>query len=30
MKIGSTFKLEEIDGKHQINPDNSFIHQTQD
>ncbi|AGY53126.1 Cell division protein ftsZ [Bacteroidales bacterium CF] len=27
---GSTFKLEEIDGKHQINPDNSYIHQTQD
>jgi len=27
---GSTFKLEEVDGKHQINPDNSYIHQTQD
>ncbi len=27
---GSTLKLEEIDGNHQINPDNSYIHQTQD
>jgi len=27
---GSSFKLEEIDGKHHISPDNSFIHQTQD